>query len=460
VSAAAPGAAERSRPLRESDYNIWTERPDAVYLWNGVSGALLKMDAADRKAVEAHVAGLEEPRCSRDLLERLIRGRMIVRAETDEIAVLKRRYEWTAADTESFALTLVTSLGCNFDCPYCFEAKHPSLMEKPVQEQVLLVLEDQLPRIRQFDVTWFGGEPLAGKKALFSLSEEFQRRCAAADVAYAASIITNGYLLDGETAAKLREAGVGGAQVGVDGPPEIHDRMRPLVSGKGTFWRIVANLHAAAELLDVSVRVNIDRSNFDHVEELLQILKDEGLGGKVGVNAGQIVAIDDHEEAPSASYGQPCFSSPDFAAVELEFNRLVQEYGFGSPQLPAPTGAPCTAVRHNELVVGSKGELYKCWDSVGNMREVIGHVSAYRKANSRLAKWLSYSPFEDEECRGCVALPVCMGGCAHHAMDPIQYENRCGTFRHTYRQQIQAFVDAEEEAGATGPSAPAARKLC
>jgi hypothetical protein len=37
-----------------------------------------------------------------------------------------------------------------------------------------------------------------------------------------------------------------------------------------------------------------------------------------------------------------------------------------------------------------------------------------------------------------------MGGCAHHGMDLLQYENRCGTFRHTYREQILRFVDFAE----------------
>ena len=29
-----------------------------------------------------------------------------------------------------------------------------------------------------------------------------------------------------------------------------------------------------------------------------------------------------------------------------------------------------------------------------------------------------------------------MGGCAHHGMDVLQYENRCDTFRHNYEERI------------------------
>jgi len=108
-------------------------------------------------------------------------------------------------------------------------------------------------------------------------------------------------------------------------------------------------------------------------------------------------------------------------------------------------GTPCTAVRANELVVGSAGELYKCWENVGDRREVIGHVRDYERQNSRVRRWLAYDPFSDDECRNCIALPVCMGGCAHHAMDEIQHENRCDSFRHNYRERLGDFVEAAEE---------------
>ena len=107
-------------------------------------------------------------------------------------------------------------------------------------------------------------------------------------------------------------------------------------------------------------------------------------------------------------------------------------------------------MRANELVVGSRGELYKCWDSVGDQSEVIGDIRDRASPNSRLAKWLSYDPFQNQECRGCIALPVCMGGCAHHAFDKLLYENRCGTFRHTFQEQVSRFVDFAEQERLSG----------
>ena len=430
--------------MKESRYNIWTERGDAAYVYNGVSGSLLRVPKDDHAALRRLLAGEEDSGCSPKLLVNMANGRMLVPEGSDELAMLAKRYEGSRYDTSHFALTMVTSLGCNFDCPYCFEAKHPSIMDDEVRQAVLEVLDDQLPRIGSFHVTWFGGEPLVGKKPLLALSDAFIERCDTAGVDYSADITTNGFLLDEGTCIELRDRRVSHAQVCLDGPPDIHDKMRPLAGGKPSFWGIVKNLHHAINCLPITIRVNVDRENFPHVEELLQILADEGLSGKLDVYVGQIVGVADFAPAPSASYSHACFTNPDYARAELAFSQLAARYGFGRPNLPRPTGAPCTAVRANELVVGSKGELYKCWDSVGNHLEVIGNIRDYKQTNGRLTRWLKYDPFSNEECRSCIALPVCMGGCAHHGMDLLQHENRCGSFRHTYREQILRFVDFAE----------------
>jgi uncharacterized protein len=431
--------------MKESSYNIWVERSGSSYVYNGISGGVLRMSQDERAAVQRVLNDAGARDCSPKLLERMAIGRMVVPDDADEIELLANRYAATRYDTSRFALTVVTSLGCNFDCPYCFEAKHPSIMSDDVIAAVLDLLDSQLPHISDFDVTWFGGEPLVGKRALLTLSDRFIARCDEAGVAYSANITTNGYLLDEATCIALRDRRVGSVQVCLDGPPEIHDRMRPLGNGRPTFWRIVRNLRHAIDYFPISVRMNVDAENILRAEELLRILCDEGLSGKLTVYPGQIVGVNDGSPSPSATYRPPCLTNGEFADAELAFTELATKYGFGAPSLPAPSGAPCTAVRQNELVVGSEGELYKCWDSVGNKQAVTGTIFDYSNPNGRMRRWLDYDPFSDEECTSCIALPVCMGGCAHHGMDVLQHENRCSTFRHTYQEQVLAFVQHAEQ---------------
>ena len=74
---------------------------------------------------------------------------MIVNDDLDELEVLERRYRAGTTDRTTFALTIVTSLGCNFDCPYCFEAKVPSILDEETERLLLEVLDEQLPALER-----------------------------------------------------------------------------------------------------------------------------------------------------------------------------------------------------------------------------------------------------------------------------------------------------------------------
>ena len=185
-----------------------------------------------------------------------------------------------------------------------------------------------------------------------------------------------------------------------------------------------------------------------------------GLAGRLQVYLGQLVAVNDGSMAPSSTYKPPCFTNKEFAAAETEFTALAMQYGFSGPSIPGPVGTPCTAVRANEYILGSEGELYKCWDSVGNPAHVIGNIRDYTNTNGRLGRWMKYDPFTNDECRSCIALPTCMGGCAHHGMDVLQYENRCDTFRHNYEERVglMARMMGSELVG-TAVASPITRRM-
>ena len=439
--------------MRESRYNVVVTRPDRVWVYNSLSGSTLSVSLEEWAGVERFLTGEPGPSMPLETLRDLTVGRMVVNDDLDELEVLERRFRAGTGDRTSFGLTIVTSLGCNFDCPYCFQVKPRAILDDETVGLLVEVLEEQLPNLREFHVTWFGGEPLLATDRIDELSGAFIERCDAAGVAYSASIVTNGYLLTPGVAQRLHEARVGDAQITLDGPAETHDLMRPLRNGKGTFDVILDNVVACADLIPISIRVNLDTANSGKYERLLDQLVERGLAGRIGVYPGRIVAYDEGIGAPSETYRAACFTLPAFAEIEREFLAAARQRGLASTTLPGPVRTPCTATNVNDLVVGASGELYKCWDSVGNEHEVIGHLRSWHDQNDRVLKWLRYDPFADEGCRSCIALPTCMGGCAHNQMtDPG--DSKCSTFRLTHRRQVEEYVDAAEAGGVTGTRHP------
>jgi uncharacterized protein len=435
--------------MRPSRYNVVIERGELTWIHNGVSGQVFSLPTDDWSDALAFLEGDHARMPAVETLRDLTVARMLVNDDQDEVATLERRFRAGTSDRSAFALTIVTSLGCNFDCPYCFENKPPAILDAETEALLLEVLDAQLDTIKLFDVTWYGGEPLLAQDRIDRLSEAFLERTGAAGVTYSASIVTNGYLLTPDVARRLKALKVKRAQITLDGPAETHDLMRPLRNGRGTFDVILENVVACADLIPISIRVNLDASNVGESVRLLDVLVDRGLAGRVTVNPGHIVAYPDQAGAPSETYQAQCFTLPEFAEVERDFLAAAYERGLAKPRLPGPIASPCTAIRSNDLIVGARGELYKCYDNGGDPREVIGHLRSWRDPNDRVLKWLRYDPFADEGCRSCIALPTCMGGCAHHQMtDPG--DAKCSTFRLTHRRQVEEYADAAEAGAVRG----------
>ncbi len=431
--------------MRESRYNVWANLGSAHYVFNAASGAFRRVSAADHAAVERFLATRGRERCPLPVLLALAKDGMLVADELDEVGALRLRYEKARHDSSSLRLVILTSLGCNFACPYCFEAKHPSLMTGEVQRSVLRYVDERLPGLASLDVTWFGGEPLLGRAALFELSTAIRERCAVGNVKYSADIITNGYLLDEDTCRRLAEHGVDWAQVTLDGPPAVHDLRRPLAGGGGTFWRIVKNLSHAVRHFEVTVRVNVDGENDDQTAALFAILASEGLAGKLTVNTGHL-RWNDAASALPGGCGEGCLDKQEFAWIDHHFTALAARSGFANWSPPQPTALHCEALHCGALVVGSEGELYPCARRAGDPAAVIGDI---RKLPA-LAGWHDpfpgYDPFAGVECRACIALPLCMGGCPRDAiaLDPATRANRCHEFRYTHDDLILRCAEAEE----------------
>src|SRR5256885_17230853 len=128
--------------MKESSYNIWVERGASAYVFNGVSGALLRVPHEQRRALQGFLAGDEDSACPPKLLVMLASGRMLVQDGSDELDLLGKRYEASRGDTSRLALPLVTSPGCNFARSYCFEAQHPEVMDAAVQLAGLRLLDN------------------------------------------------------------------------------------------------------------------------------------------------------------------------------------------------------------------------------------------------------------------------------------------------------------------------------
>lgn len=139
---------------------------------------------------------------------------------------------------------------CNLDCQYCFYLhKEQLLSPSPQQEMSDEVLENFIRQYIQSQdgeeivFSWQGGEPTLMGLAFFEKVVALQKKYQPRHQRIENDLQTNAVLINDSWAAFLKQHGflVG---VSIDGPAEIHNRLRVTRSGKPTFDKVMAGIEA------------------------------------------------------------------------------------------------------------------------------------------------------------------------------------------------------------------------
>lgn len=425
--------------------------------FNAFTGALALMTEANfatyqnlaaRFSNGNSVAGLTD--AEQELLQQLEHGRFVYPDGSDELQTLKFVHGSARYDRAALALIVAPTLACNMACPYCFENNKRGKMTPEIADQIIAFVSRQAKTLTQLDLTWYGGEPLLAMDVIEKLSQHFTELGDKQQFTYRASIITNGYLLDRETVDKLVDLKVGVCQVTLDGPARLHNVRRPLKNGKDSFQTIVDNVKYAAGKLVMSIRVNIDKSfRAADIAELLAELKAAGLQQRVSVNFGMI----EPSSATCAAVAEACYEIADFSQVETDFYRQLLDNGYRVEKLPSPCAVFCMAQLVNAFLIDPDGNLYRCWNYVGDPARSMGHIRDkidYQNAN--FTNLFAIDPFTDPLCCDCNILPVCMGGCPSNRADRgLTGELACQSWKHNLSPMLEIIARSRSQRAAPIP---------
>ncbi|MGC8915987.1 MAG: radical SAM protein [Thermoanaerobaculum sp.] len=426
--------------MKVSRYNFFIHLDnDCILAYNALTNGFA---VVDRRCADL-LAGFSEEKLA-DLEPQvqgeLIRGGFIVGDEVDERDVVRVRMRAQQYEAGALALTVAPTLSCNLACRYCFESCFRGVMSDTTQEALAEFAARLLPpRGGALAVTWYGGEPLLALSVILGLTEKLRAVCGARQATYEASVITNGTLLSREVAQQLLAVGVTHAQVTLDGPPEVHDQRRPFRSGGGSFRRIVENLAQAVELLPISLRINVDRHNAEKALEFVEWLFQQPWFARerIGVHFGYV-----RKYTPSCGCGLEEMLKPeDFFALSERLSNALVEKGLAAPPYPELAGG-CTATSANSFVIGPEGELYRCWNHVGDPKMVVGTVFDEVKPHPLYLKYLLASFEEDPECLECQFLPLCAGGCVDLRIKAQQGafpHKDCSQWRYSLQRRLEAY---------------------
>jgi len=324
--------------------------------------------------------------------------------------ILRNAYSKIRADCEK--MTFVMTYDCNFDCPYCFEAKAKNKNAVMQPEQIDAALKLTNNNLEYIGL--FGGEPFLPKtrksiEYLFSIMP---------DKIY--DIITNGYYLE-EFIDLLSTIKIEKIMVTLDGEESVHNQRRCLKNGQPTYKKILNGIEKCLKIgITMHIRMNTDKENVAASFKLQKYLFETFADYKenLQVQIAPLMQILDEEkneiikEIHREDMAHSKEGNKDLNKILLTSNPIINSVALDKPMLPLY--AFCAAGK-NELVVDPYGKIFSCLVAVGNDKLAIGQYepTIEFKENSMYDRNIDSIP----KCRECVYSLICGGGCAMRLAD-------------------------------------------
>jgi len=323
------------------------------------------------------------------------------------------------------ALCLHLAHSCNLSCRYCFAGQGrfgggDQLMPLEIGRAAIDFLIERSGNRKHLEIDFFGGEPLLNFEVLKELVYYGIQRASERGKVFKFTVTTNALLLNREVSQFLNEHEIN-VVLSLDGRQEVHDRMRPIPGGAGSYERVVSRIKSfvgSQHNRNYIIRGTYTRHNLDFCNDVLHMAD---LGFK-HLSVEPVVAP---EGAPYA------IRQEDLPAVLAEYEQLTREL-LRRREAGEPIdffhfnidleGGPCLPKRltgcgagYEYLAVAPNGDLYPCHQFVGRSNYLMGNVLEGRVRPDLVEAFRQAHIYNKEGCAGCWAKFYCSGGCHANA---------------------------------------------
>lgn len=342
----------------------------------------------------------------------------------DETLFSKDSYEQFSdmmVDAPVKAMCLHVAHDCNLRCKYCFASTgdfgvgRKLLPLETGKKAIDFLLKNSKTR-KNLELDFFGGEPLMNLDVVKGVVEYARSKEKEYDKCFRFTITTNGVLLDDDAIEYINKE-MSNVVLSIDGRPEVNDRMRPAINGKGSYDVIMPKFKSLVEKRGHSnyyVRGTFTKYNLDFAEDVINLYKE----GFDQISVEPVVA------SPSFDYA---LTKEDLPVIFNEYERLARyminaekdknSFNFFHFMLDLEQG-PCAIKRlrgcgcGNEYVaVTPEGDIYPCHQFVGMDEWKMGNLNTGELNQEMKNEFARANIYSKTECRECWAKFYCSGGC-------------------------------------------------
>lgn len=323
------------------------------------------------------------------------------------------------------SLCLMVAQDCNLRCKYCFgdggTFGHRAVMSEDIGRAAVDFIIKNSGIRKHCEIDFFGGEPLINFRTVKAVTEYVRQREKDTGKIFKLTLTTNGILLDEKISAWLNDNNIS-LVLSLDGRKEIHDAMRPDISGKGSYERVIKNFKRFVDSRggdNYYLRGTYTNRNLDFTTDVLNI-HDAGFD----ILSIEPVVLKDSPLALTEEHLPRIYEEYDrLTEAYLERRREGRGFFFFHFNIDLNNGV-CVAKRlagcgagHEYFAVAENGDLYPCHQFVGRDKYRLGNI--FDGVNDSARHWLKYfresHVLNKSKCRDCWAKFFCSGGCHANA---------------------------------------------
>jgi uncharacterized protein len=322
-------------------------------------------------------------------------------------------------------LTLHVSNTCNLGCGYCYASGGDyGLGRKLMKSDQALDLLAKAFDVFDIDLLmFFGGEPSLNVDVITDCClfvRELHRRELISELPRFA-VISNfagaGPRFD-QFLAVCKQFNIA-VTVSIDGPPEIHNKNRPTLSGKGSYDRVRDNFLRAKEAgIEVGIECTYSKQQSElgiSVVDLMKFFYEEFGERHTHIAPASCSPISSERSTIQDLIDAYCeaikfmietLDTPEYLSIDMN-EQLIRTI---AEQEPISNYCPAG---NSELTIGPEGELYPCFMFVGHSEFKMGPIGEDKWLSSRGAEILGKIQRNGKKdhpvCQNCWARNVCSG---------------------------------------------------
>ena len=378
---------------------------DCIIIFSTKTASAIQIDKSIFTDIENGELGEEEQATLTDL------GFLVANHEDEKHELLRYIDELNEIDPK-LSVIVAMNLDCNLACTYCFEGsrKGKHYMSPETAVHVVDFIDKNLAKDRELlNVTFYGGEPLLSAELIIFIAGRLKCIAKSKGIEFGFQFVSNGTLLTPSVVEKLKPLGLKEASITLDGPEAVHNLSRPYKLGGGSFKKIVENIKAVCDLIDINIGGNFTEANYREFPGLLDYLLDEGITPDRVANVKfDPVLGETLEYAPFEMTGACCsLNEPWVFEAGIMLREEVMRRGFKTGGIQPVV---CAIDLNNRHIINYDGRIYKCTGFFDRKNFVTGNVKSGVTSKGSM---YDLDNWKNEECLSCKYLPLCFGGCRY-----------------------------------------------